>query len=71
MIMTTGALGVIEKTSNQAIFNYTFNGLTARLRSASRIHDTGGAQPPATSGTFPVEKAASLEAGIRRIGSRR
>lgn len=71
MIMTTGALGVIEKTTNQTMFSYAFNGLTTRLRSSARIQDSGSSQPPATSGTFPTEKVASLQAGIRRIASRR
>lgn len=70
MIMTTGALGVIEKTKNQTMFGYAFQGLTTRLRSTSRIHDEGTSPPPATSGTFPIDKAASLEAGIRRIATK-
>jgi len=60
LIMTTGALGVIEKGSNAALFLYTFNQLTAKLRANARSFDLADS-PPATSGTFRVESSVAAD----------
>jgi CheY-like chemotaxis protein len=63
MIMTTGALGVIEKTPNQALFMHTFNNLTTKLRSSRHQLEPESTQsPPATSGTFPIESRVPVDA---------
>jgi CheY-like chemotaxis protein len=66
LIMLTGALGVIEKTSNQALFTTAFKSLTARLRPMHRNAKGLAARCVPSSGAYRVDddSVEELEASI-------
>jgi CheY-like chemotaxis protein len=73
LIMLTGALGVIEKTSDQALFMTLFKALTARLRPMARNSRGLAARCVPNSGAYRVEEAPmhATEAWLRAFPLKR
>lgn len=66
LIMTTGALGAIEKTPTQSLFLFAFHALIVKLRPPTRARDS--LQPPAASGKYRIAPESPTSIGKLKIG---